>query len=293
MSAYMKSLRDCISDAVSKKVAIGHFNISNLEGLWAVFDAARQIGVPVIVGVSEGERNFVGVKQAVALVRSLREEFDFPIFLNADHTYSFEKVKEAVDFGFDAVIFDGTELSFEENVKVTKECVQYARSVNAEILVEGELGFIGKSSKILEGIPAGVKISEEHLTKDGDAVKFKNETDVDTLAPAIGNIHGMLKGGSDPALNIERISSIKEAVSIPLVLHGASGNSADDIRKAIKAGVAIVHVNTALRVAYRKALMLSLQENPDEIAPYKYLKSSRFAMQKVAEEKLKIFNMIS
>src|SRR3989338_7413426 len=107
MSAYMKSLRDCISDAVSKKVAIGHFNISNLEGLWAVFDAARQIGVPVIVGVSEGERNFVGVKQAVALVRSLREEFDFPIFLNADHTYSFEKVKEAVDLGFDAVIFDG------------------------------------------------------------------------------------------------------------------------------------------------------------------------------------------
>src|SRR3989338_3336778 len=92
----MKTLRECIKEAQQKGVAIGHFNISNLEGLWAVFNAGRELGVPVIIGVSEGERSFVGVKQAVALVRSLREEFDYPVFLNADHTYSFEKVKEAV-----------------------------------------------------------------------------------------------------------------------------------------------------------------------------------------------------
>ncbi len=286
----MKTLRQCVSDARAKKIAIGHFNISNLEGFWAVFNAARELNVPVIIGVSEGERNFVGVRQASVLVRSLREEFSFPVFLNADHTYSFDKVKEAVDAGFDAVIFDGTELPFEENVKVTKQCVEYARSVNPEIILEGELGFIGKSSKILHGIPAGVKISEEFLTKPDMAEKFVEATGVDLIAPAVGNIHGMLAGGVDPALDLKRIGEISTAVSIPLVLHGGSGNSAEDFLGAISNGVSIVHINTELRVAYRKALVLSLQENPDEIAPYKYLKEPRLAMQKVALEKLKIFN---
>jgi len=103
--------------------------------------------VPVIIGVSEGERDFVGVKQAVALVKSLREEYNYPIFLNADHTYSVERIKEVVDAGYDAVIFDGTKLSFEENIAETKKAVEYARSVNPEIIVEGEIGYIGSSSK--------------------------------------------------------------------------------------------------------------------------------------------------
>lgn len=288
----MKSLLECIAEAREKKTAIGHFNISNLEGLWAVFNAAKERGVPVIVGVSEGERGFVGIKQAVALVKSLREEHDFPIFLNADHSYSFDKVKEAVDASFDAVIFDGTELSFEENLKVTKRCVDYARQSGKETLVEGELGFIGKSSKVLSAIPSGVKISDEFLTKPEEALRFTRETDIDLLAPAVGNIHGMLKSGMDPALHIDRIREIASAVKIPLVLHGGSGNSSEDFKAAISAGVSIIHVNTELRVAYRKALALALQENPEEIAPYKYLKPPRLAMEKVVLEKLKIFTVI-
>ncbi len=286
----MKTLRECLAHAVETKTAIGHFNISNLEGLWAVFNSAKELNVPVIIGVSEGERHFVGVKQAVALVRSLREEYDFPIYLNADHTYSFEKVKEAVDAGYDAVIFDGTELPFEENIKVTKQCVDYARSVNPEILVEGELGFIGKSSKILEGIPAGVKISKEFLTKPDEAKKFVDETRIDLLAPALGNLHGMLQEGRAPPLNLERIAELAVAVKIPLVLHGGSGNSAEDFSSAIKHGVSIIHINTEIRLAYHRALVLSLQENPEEIAPYKYLKEPRLAMGKVVDEKLRVFN---
>ncbi len=288
--AVMKMLRECIAETHSKQTAIGHFNISNLEGFWAVFNAAKELNVPVIIGVSEGERSFIGVLQTAALVRSLREEFAFPVFLNADHTYSFDKVKEAVDAGFDAVIFDGAELPFEENLKITKQCVDYARSVNPEIIVEGELGFIGKSSKILHGIPAGVKITEEFLTKPEEAKKFVEATGIGLLAPAVGNIHGMLASGVDPALDQKRIGEISSAVSVPLVLHGGSGNSAEDFLGAISKGVSIIHINTELRVAYRKALMLSLQENPDEIAPYKYLKDPRLAMQKVVLEKLKIFN---
>ncbi len=290
----MKTLREYIQDASAGKVAIGHFNISNLEALWGIFNAARKLNVPVIIGTSEGEREFIGVKQAAALVKSLREEFNFPIFLNADHTYSVEKVKEAIDAGYDAVIFDATKLPIEENIRQTKECVEYARKVGAEtgrdIIIEGELGYIGQSSKILDAIPEGVELGAESLTSAEDAAHFVKETGIDLLAPAVGNIHGMLRGGVDPRLNIDRVKEIREACGVPLVLHGGSGNSAEDMAAAVKAGVSIVHINTELRVAYRDALKASLQENPDEVAPYKILKPAVVACEKLADAKLRIFN---
>lgn len=286
----MKNLRETIREAEEKKVAIGHFNISNMEGLWGVFRAAQGMNLPIIIGVSEGERDFIGVHQVAAVVKSIREQYSYPIFLNADHTYSFDKVKEAIDAGFDSVIFDGTKLSLEENIRITKQCVEYAKSVNPEILVEGEIGYIGTSSKVLDAIPEGVDLSEGSLTTAEEAERFVKGTGVDLLAPAVGNIHGMLKGGVDPALNIKRVGEIRKAANIPLVLHGGSGNSADDFVNAIKAGVAIVHINTEIRVAFRKGLQLALQENPDEVAPYKYLKPAVAAVQKTVEEKLKLFN---
>ncbi|MEI7480066.1 MAG: class II fructose-bisphosphate aldolase [bacterium] len=289
----MITLREAIKQAQAEKKAIGHFNISNIEILWAIFNAARKLNVPVIIGTSEGERNFIGTRQAAVLVKSLREEFNYPIFLNADHTYSFEKVKEAVLAGYDSIIFDGTKVSIEDNINQTKECIEYAKKVNPEIIMEAELGFIGSSSQVLSGIPEGVKITEEFLTKPNEVVDFIKATRVDMVAPAVGNIHGMLKGGVDPALNIQRIKEIKEAIGeTPIVLHGASGNSAEDIKAAIAAGVAIVHVNTELRVAYRQALEQVLKDKPDEVAPYRYLIIAQEAVQKVVEDKLKIFNNI-
>jgi len=287
----MKTLREYIVEAQQKKIAIGHFNISNVEGFWAIVRAAKELNVPVIIGVSESERSFVGVSQVKALVQSVRETGQ-PVFLNADHTYSFEKVKEVVDAGYDSVIYDGTEQNFENNVVATKKCVEYVKSKNPNILVEAEIGFIGKSSKILSEIPAGVKISEEFLTKPEEAKRFVEATGVDMLAPAVGNIHGMLAGGKDPALNIKRIKEISDAVKIPLVLHGGSGNSAEDFKAAIDAGVVIIHINTELRVAFKDALKLELQAEPEEISPYKIMKPSVQAMQAVVTEKLKIFNKI-
>jgi fructose-bisphosphate aldolase, class II len=286
----MKTLRQYIKEAGEKGVAIGHFNISNLEILRAIFNAAKKLDLPVIIGTADGERKFVGTKQAVALVKSFREEYDYPIFLNADHTYSFEGVKECIDAGYDAVIFDGTGMSHEENIKITKQCVEYARSINPEIIVEAELGFIGTSSKVLDKIPEGVKITEEYLTKPEDARKFIEETGIDMIAPAVGNIHGMLKGGIDPALNIKVVEEIKKVINIPMVLHGASGNSAEDIKGVIKNGVSVVHVNTELRVAFKKALKDSLKAKPDEVAPYKYMDKCIEAVEAVVEEKLRIFN---
>ncbi|MBI4155871.1 MAG: class II fructose-bisphosphate aldolase [Candidatus Zambryskibacteria bacterium] len=286
----MKTLRECVKEAQERKVAIGHFNISNTEGLWGVFRAAQSLSVPVIIGVSEGERDFIGVKQVVALVKSLREEFQYPIFLNADHCYSFEKVKEAIDAGFDSVIYDGAKLPFEENVKIAKQCVEYARASGRDVLVEGELGYIGTSSKILDSVPEGVDLSEKSLTDPNKAREFVEATGVDMLAPAVGNFHGMLRGGVDPKLNVERINKISETVGIPIVLHGASGNSEDDVRQAITNGMVIIHINTEIRVAFRQGLMKGLSENPDEVAPYKYLRPAVQAVEDVVAKKLKLFN---
>ncbi|PCI30353.1 tagatose-bisphosphate aldolase [Candidatus Wolfebacteria bacterium] len=286
----VKKLREYIADAQERGVAIGHFNISNIEALWGIFRAAQKLDVPVIIGTSEGERDFIGLKQAVALVKSIREEYDYPIFLNADHTYSFEGVKEAIDAGYDAVIFDGLKVTTEENIEITKKCVDYARSVNPDILVEAELGNIGKSSKILDEIPEGAETTDEVLTKPDIAKEFVAATGVDLLAPAVGNLHGMLKEGRNPAINVDRVGEIKNATGVPLVLHGGSGISDDDFTKAIKAGVSVIHINTEIRVAYRDALKQSIQENPDEVAPYRILKSSVHAVQAKVEERLKLFN---
>jgi fructose-bisphosphate aldolase, class II len=283
----MKTLIECIKEAEEKKIAIGHFNISNLEGFWAVVNAAKKLEVPVIIGVSEGERDFMGVAQVKALVDSLRSQdaHSTQVFLNADHTYSIDRVKEVVDIGFDSVIIDEADKSFEENVAVTKEAVLYAREKNPKMLLEAELGFIGKSSKLLDEVPDGVR-----KTSPEEALNFVQETHVDLFAPAVGNVHGMIKGGGEPKLDIELIQKIKEAVGIPLVLHGASGNSDEEIKEAIRAGISTVHINTELRVAYKQGLMKSLEENGEEIAPYKYLRGAMKEMQEVAEKKLKLFN---
>ena len=284
----MVTLREAIAEAEKKGVALGHFNISTVDALWGIYDAARELNVPVIIGVSEGERSFIGVHQVKALVQSIRDEFHFPIFLNADHSYSLDKAKEAIDAGYDAVIFDGARLTLEENIAATKQVVEYARGVDGEVLVEGELGYIGESSSILNEIPE--EVTKSVMTTPEDATRFVTETGVDLFAPAVGNIHGMLRDTKNPHLDITRIIAIRGASGAPLVLHGGSGTSDEDFVNAIKAGISIVHINTEIRKAWRDALGISIQEDPDTVAPYKILKNSREAVRKVVFERLKLFN---
>ncbi len=281
------SLRECIMSAEKEKRAIGHFNISNLEMLSGIFHAGKSLELPIVIGVSEGERQFIGVKQVVAIIKSIREEYNYPIFLNADHTYSVDKVKEAIDAGFDMVIYDGAKLPFEENVKNTRECVEYAKGKG--VLVEGELGYIGQSSKVLDDIPEGVDL-KAGLTTPEQAKEFVEKTGIDLLAPAVGNIHGMMRVGHDPRLDIQRIADVRASAGVPLVLHGGSGTVDEDFTKAIAAGISMIHISTEIRVAFRRALALSLQENTEEVAPYKYAKNAVSAVEKVVSERLKLFN---
>jgi fructose-bisphosphate aldolase, class II len=284
------SLRDLLKKSQETGVAIGHFNICDLVLLKAVFGAARELNVPVLVGLSEGERAFVGTREIAACVRSLREEFDYPIFLNADHTHSLAKGVEAAKAGFDSIVFDLSALPFDENVRQTKQAVEALKAINPSMLVEGEIGDIGSGSEIHESSPD----LKKGLSTPEQAKQFVEGTGVDVLAPAVGNMHGMLRsmveGETKKHLDIERIAAIKRAAGVFLTLHGGSGTDDGDFRKAIAAGINIVHINTELRIAWRKGLERGLTEQPNEVVPYKILPSAVDSVQHVVASRLRLFN---
>lgn len=274
--------------AQAGRYAVGHFNISNLETLKAIFEIAKRLRAPVLIGTSEGERKFIGPRQAVALVRSLREEHSFPIYLNADHSKSLETAREALAAGYDSIHFDGSELPFEENLRQTKQLVEEARAKDAVITVEGELGYLRGGSEILD---KPVAITPKDFTKPEEVETFVRETGVDILAVVIGNLHGMVSAqGGNPALDLERLAAIQERVGKTLiVLHGGSGTAPEDMQGAIRAGVSIVHINTEIRVAYTNALRHSIVARPKETTPYKFFPPVIEAMETVIERNIKLF----
>lgn len=285
----MIKLIEVIQEAGRNCVAIGHFNIADLALLKGVFQAARELNVPVMVGASEGEREFAGTRQLAALVRSLREEFDFPIFLNADHTHSLAKALEAVKAGFDSVVFDLSALPLEENALSTKQAVEALKSLNPAVVVEGEIGDIGNGSEIHADGPS----ADHPLTTPEEGRQFVTETKVDVLAPAVGNSHGMRKsmvsGKERKRLAVERIREIKSATNVPLTLHGGSGTADHDLQRAISAGVNIIHINTELRLAWKQGLEAGLARREDEVVPYKILPPAVAAVHDVVSARLRLF----
>ncbi len=281
----MKSLKEILQWAEDNRVAIGHFNISEFAALNGIVRAVKELNVPVIVGVSEGEGKFMGLRRFAALIGAVREEVDVPIFMNLDHSHSLAWSLEAAKCGFDSILFDGAKLSLEENIKATIEVVAAVKAIDPKILVEGEIGFIGTSSEVREAIPEGVA-----LTDPEDAKKFIQETGVDLFGPSFGNVHGMMPGGHDPDLDIEHLKKNKAAVNVPLVLHGGSGNKDEDFKEAIQNGIRIIHINTEIRLAWRRALEGSLGNNPNEVAPYKLLADSEQAVYEIVSRRLKLFS---
>lgn len=267
--------------------AVPHFNVSNLEQLRGVCEAARNLRAPLLIGTSEGERNFIGLGQAVALVRAYREEYALPLFLNADHTFSVEAAKKAVDAGYDSVHIDLSKKSFAENIRGTREAVLYARKKNPSISVEGELGYlVTESSKVYKQV---IKVDPATFTKPDEAVKFVKQTGVDRFAPAVGNLHGIAT--NRPRINFELVRKLRKIMpsSIAMVLHGGSGNSPAVFRKLIDLGFNNIHISTELRLAYRRGLELSLKKNKDELAPYRITQPAVEEVRKKAETYIKIF----
>ncbi|HUO16672.1 MAG TPA: class II fructose-bisphosphate aldolase [Verrucomicrobiae bacterium] len=287
-NANENTLRNVLTQLEKEGAALGHFNVADQVLLRAVVAAAAETRLPVLIGASEGEREFFGARQLAALVKSERQESDLPIFLNADHTHSLAKALEAAKAGFDSVTIDFSALPFEENVARTKEAVQAIKAVNPAILAEGEIGDIGTGSEIKKTAQGG------KLSTPEEARQFVAATGIDNLAPAVGNMHGMLKsmvqGEAKKHLDLERIAQIKQAAGVFLTLHGGSGTDDEDFRKAIAAGINIIHINTELRVAWRESLDKSLARDLNEVVPYKILRPVVDSVKQVVSSRLMLFH---
>jgi fructose-bisphosphate aldolase, class II len=283
------TLRDVLTQLEKEGAALGHFNVADQTLFKAVVAGATETKLPVLIGASEGEREFFGARQLAALVKSQREESDVSIFLNADHTHSLAKALEAAKAGFDSVVIDFSALPFEENVTRTKEAVLAIKAVNPAILAEGEIGNIGTGSEIHETAQG-----DRTLSTPEEARQFVEATGIDVLAPAVGNMHGMLKsmvqGKTKKHLDIERIAQIKEAAGIFLTLHGGSGTDDEHFRRAIVAGINIIHINTELRVAWKRSLAESLARDPNEVVPYRILRPVVDSVKQVVSSRLRLFH---
>lgn len=282
-------LKELLAKASKEHWAIGHFNVSNLELLKAVVEAAKEAGSPVMIGTSEGERKWLGLKSAVALVKAYRPDWPY-IFLNADHTKSVEASFEAIEAGYDSIHFDGSNLSLKENIAETRRAVRYAKSKNQGISVEGELGYLKGESQLSQ---KRIAVMPDDYTKPEEALKFVSETSVDRLAIAIGNIHGI--NLDEPDLDFGRLAAIRQAVpkNVVLVLHAGSGIPEADIKKAIGLGISNIHISTELRVLFRKGLEKGLKSQPDEYALYRLEKEIVDDARDLIRQKLRLFGSVS
>ena len=285
-----KNIKYYLEKARKERWAIGQFNFSDFTQMKAILAAAERMKSPVILGTSEGESKFFGLQEAVALRDVLRGKTGVPVFLNLDHGKSFEYLKEAIDAGYDAVHFDGSELPLEENIKITKEVIKYAKKKG--VLVEGEVGRIGTDSSKLYS--EKFEIKDEDLTKPAEAKEYVEKTKVNLLAVGIGNFHGIVISGVCPNLMLSLLKEIREKTGgIALVLHGGSGTPEDDIKEAIKTGIVKININTELRLAFAGNLRRFLDDNPDEIVPYKFLAEAKNSVEKVAERKIELFGSVN
>lgn len=290
----MGALVAILGRATREHWAAGHFNASTLEQMRVICRVCRDLKSPAIIGTSEGERAHVGLLPAVALRDALAKEFGIPVFLNADHTKSVTAAKLAIDAGYDSVHIDLSAKPFDDNVRGTAEVVEYAKRkaqrAEGEISVEGELGYLRGESKIQR---EKIEVRPEDLTRPEEARTFAHRTGVNRFAPAVGNIHGIAL--DEPALDIDRIKAIRHLLpeSIALVLHAGSGIPPAQIRAAIAAGVANIHVNTDIRVAFVGGLREHVEAHPEETTPYKLFPEAEEMMARVVAEKLKLFGAVA
>lgn len=280
------TIKDWFDRAEKSGFALGAFNIDNFEIFKAVCVAARNKNSPVIVEFSQGEVFYFGLRNVVDMVKNAREEYKIPIILNLDHASKVEQCLEAVDHGFDMVHFDGSNLLFEENLKATQKVVKAAHAKN--ILVEGEIDKISGTSEV-HNEEINPEILKHSYTDSVKALNFVEKSEIDILAPVIGNVHGIFE--VQPELDLGLLEKIRS--SLPdtfLSLHGGSGIPARQVKEAIKIGKIIkVNVNTELRQAFRDALGEELGEQPNQYKYYELTGDIIEAISAVVEAKIEVF----
>lgn len=272
--------KDMLEKANDNKYAVPHFNINNLEWTKFILEECNSMNSPVILGVSEGAVKYMGGYNVVSsVVKSLDKELaiNIPVALHLDHGSSVESCKEAIDAGFTSVMIDASKYDLEENTKMTKEVVEYAKRFN--VTVEAEVGHIGGTEDDTS--------SEIAYAKVEDAIYLYKNTGIDFLTPALGSVHGLYKG--EPKLDFDKMKEIHDAINAPLVLHGGTGISDELLKKAIECGICKININTELQIAWTNSVRKFLIDNND-YDPRKVIKSGEKAMKDAIRHKVTILN---
>lgn len=271
-----------------QKFAVGAFNIDNQETLIAIAKAAQAKNSPVLVEVSHGEVEAIGLENIRDMVDNYRMEYGVEMYLNLDHSPTVEDAKRAIDEGFEFIHIDISQARHdateEEIIKETEEVVEYAKFIGA--LVESEPHYFGGSSNVHDEKIDYEEIKKTFSTPEG-AKAFVASTGVDTFAAAIGNLHG--KYPVPKQLDLELLKQIREALNCNISLHGGSGTPLHYFEEAAKIGVNKININSDMRFAFRTTLEEVLKENPDQFAVVKLMDKVKDAVQKVVEEKIDAF----
>jgi len=272
--------KELLLDAQKNGYAVGAFNTNNLEITHAIVRAAEAKQAPILIQISAGALKYAGLEFLPMIARKAAEQASVPVAIHLDHGPSFELVMKSLRNGFTSIMRDASKLPYDENVAEVRKVVEACHAIG--IPVEAEIGRIG-------GAEEHVVVSErEALMSDPDeCVRFVADGGFDFLAVAIGNAHGFYKGV--PKLDFDRLDAIREKVSVPLVLHGASGIPDYQITQAVEHGIAKINIDTEIRYAFATTVRKFQEENPDQIDPRKILKPAMAAMQAVVEHKIEIF----
>lgn len=275
--------KEILIEAQKNQYAIGAFNANNMEIVQAIIETAEEEKSPVIVQASQGAISYAGLDMIVAMVKVLAEKTFVPVVLHLDHGTDYYQNIRCLRSGFTSLMFDGSKLSFEENVSLTKRVVEMAHA--CQIPVEAEIGQIGKMDSSDEPGVALDKI-KEFMADPEEAERFVKLTNIDSLAAAVGTIHGCQEPIAK--LDISRIEKIRDLTGIPLVLHGASGANDEEIKKGIAAGICKVNIDTRIRMAFTRSVQDYLTDNPEEIDPRKPLGIAKEAAKEVIRERIRV-----
>ncbi len=272
--------KNMLLDAKQNHYAIPHFNINNLEWTKYILEECEVLKIPLILGVSEGAIKYMGgYHVVVSIVKGLMEDLNItiPVAIHLDHGSSIASCLQAIDAGFTSVMIDASKYPLDENINMTKKVVEYAR--DRDVTVEAEVGHIGGSEDNISNTSLNATLE--------DCITLYNSTEIDSIAPALGSVHGFYHG--EPNLDFETMKKINETLPIPLVLHGGTGIPITDINKAINCGISKININTDLQVVWSLALRKFIDENEDVYDPRKIIGSGEIAMKKRIQEIVTLF----
>ncbi|WP_066497151.1 tagatose bisphosphate family class II aldolase [Abyssisolibacter fermentans] len=274
---FLVSTRQMLIDAQKNNYAVPAFNIHNLETIQTVIDAANEMKSPVILAATPGTVKFAGSEYLKEIIRIGAKLSNVPVAFHLDHHEKFDEIKASIDLGCKSVMIDASKHSFNDNIKLVREVVDYAHRY--DVTVEAELGkLVGQEDDLI------VREGASELTDPAMAREFVQKTGIDSLAVAIGTAHGLYK--SEPKLDYDRLSEIRKVVDVPLVLHGASGVPKQSVKKCIELGICKVNIATELKIPYANAIKEYFIENPDANDPRKYFIPAKEAMKKIVIDKI-------